>query len=129
MITLEAVYWLAGGLFAIFAVLSALDRANPKRWGNTAFWGLFATSFLFGSHLSDLANGILVLAMVAIAGFGGLGIGQPATTSAEERAASALRLGNKLFLPALTIPAVTLFGALVLKSVKLGGVFLIDPKQ
>ena len=129
MITLEAVYWLAGGLFAVFAVLSALDRNNPKRWGNAAFWGLFATSFLFGSRLSDLANGILVLAMVAIAGFGGLGLGKPATTSPEVRRASAVRLGDWLFLPALTIPAVTLFGALVLKSVKIGGVFLIDPKQ
>jgi uncharacterized membrane protein len=129
MIRLEAVYWLAGGLFAAFAGLSALDRNNPKRWGNAAFWGLFATSFLFGSRLSDLANGILVLAMVAIAGIGGLGLGRPATTSPETRRASALRLGNWLFLPALTIPAVTLFGALVLKTVKIGGVFLIDPKQ
>ena len=129
MIRLEAVYWLAGGLFAVFAILSLLDRPNPKRWGNGLFWGLFATSFLFGSRLSDLANGILVLAMVAIAGFGGLGLGRPATTSAGDRVASAVRLGNKLFLPALTIPAVTLFGALLLKTVKVNGVFLIDPKQ
>jgi uncharacterized membrane protein len=129
MITLEAVYVLAGAVFAIVAVLSVLDRTNPKRLGNTLFWGLFATSFLAGSHLSDLANGVLVLAMVAIAGFGGLGRGQPRTTSPEERAASALRLGNWLFAPALTIPAVTLFGALVLKGVRTGGVPLIDPKQ
>jgi len=129
MITLEAVYWLAGGVFAVFAVLSGLDRQNPKRLGNALFWGLFATSFLFGSRLSDLANGILVLAMVTIAGFGGLGIGRPATTSTEQRATSARRLGNRLFWPALTIPAVTLFGALVLKTVRIGGVFLIDPKQ
>ena len=129
MITLEAVYGLAGVVFAVFAVLSGLDQNNPKRWGNGLFWGLFATSFLFGSRLSDLANGILVLVMVTIAGFGGLGVGRPATTSAEQRKASAARLGNKLFAPALTIPAVTLFGSLVLKSVKVGGVFLIDPKQ
>jgi uncharacterized membrane protein len=129
MIRLEAVYVLAGALFAIFAVLSALDRQNPKRLGNAAFWGLFAASFLLGSRLTDLANGVLVLAMVAIAGFGGLGIGRPATTGPKEREANARRLGNKLFLPALTIPAVTLFGALVLKGVHIGGGFLIDPKQ
>jgi uncharacterized membrane protein len=129
MIRLEAVYVLAGGLFAAFAVLSAVDRANPKRWGNAAFWGLFATSFLAGSHLSDLANGVLVLAMVAIAGFGGLGVGRPATTTPEERTASARRIGNWLFAPALTIPAVTLLGSLVLKNLQVGGVALIDPKQ
>jgi len=129
MITLEAVYRLTGALFAVVAVLSALDQRNPKRWGNALFWGLFAASFLFGSRMSDLANGVLVLAMVAIAGLGGLGLGRPVTTSAEERLASARRVGNRLFAPALAIPAVTLFGALVLKTVRIGGVFLIDPKQ
>ena len=43
MITLEAVYLLTGGLFAAFAVLSALDRLNPKRWGNAAFWSAAAS--------------------------------------------------------------------------------------
>jgi uncharacterized membrane protein len=45
------------------------------------------------------------------------------------REASAARLGNRLFIPALTIPAVTLFAALVLARVNLGGQPLIDPKQ
>ena len=129
MIRLEAIYDLAGALFAIFAVLSARDRQNSKRWGNAAFWGLFATSFLAGSYVGDLASGVLVLAMVAIAGFGGLGVGRPATTDSETRAASARRLGDWLFAPALTIPAVTLLGALVLKNAQVGGVPLLDPKQ
>ncbi len=129
MIRLEAVYDLAGAVFAAVAVLSALDRSNPKRLGNALFWGLFATSFLAGSYLGDLANGALVLAMVAIAGFGGLGRGQPISTTAEQRQASARRLGDWLFAPALTIPAVTLLGALVLKGVQIGGVPLMDPKQ
>ena len=61
MITLEYVYVLAGLMFAAFAILSALDRSNPKRYGNAAFWGLLGASFLFGSYLGDLGNGILVL--------------------------------------------------------------------
>ena len=73
MITLEWLYILTGLFFAAWSVLSALDRTNAKRWGNAAFWGLLAASFFFGSHLSDLANGVLVLALVGIAGFGGLG--------------------------------------------------------
>ena len=66
MITYEWLYILAGGFFAIWALLSLRDR----RWGNGAFWGLLAASFLFGSHIGDFANGVLVLAMVAIAGLG-----------------------------------------------------------
>jgi uncharacterized membrane protein len=129
MITLEWVYVLAGVVFASFAALSVRDRTNRKRFGNTAFWGLLAASFLFGSHLSDLANGVLVLALVLLGGFGALGIGKPPTTTPEERRDSAERRGNRLFGPALIIPAVALFGTVFLKNAQVGGVPLLDAKQ
>lgn len=129
MIKLGAVYLLAGLVFAAFAVLSALDRHNSKRLGNAAFWGLVAASFLAGDHLGDLGNGVLVLGLAAIAGFGLLGRGQPATTSPEARRELAARFGEKLFVPALTLPVVVAFGVLVLKPVELGGQPLLDPKQ
>ena len=129
MIRLEAVYLLAGAMLAAVAVLSATDTANPRRWAAGGFWGLFAASFLFGSRLTDFANGILVLAMVAIAGLVGLGRGAVATTSPEQRAASAARLRERVFLPALVIPAATLLGALVLKTVTVGGQPLIEARQ
>ncbi|QUD87399.1 DUF979 domain-containing protein [Phenylobacterium montanum] len=129
MIRLEQVYVLAGLMMAAVAVLSAADKANPRRWAAGAFWGLFATSFLFGSRLTDFANGLLALAMVVVAGVVGLGRGAPATTSPEQRATSAARLGERVFLPALVIPAVTLLGALVLKNATLAGQPLIEAKQ
>ena len=58
MITYEWLYILAGIFFAIWALLSVLDRSNGKRWGNAAFWGLLAASFLLGSHIGDFANGV-----------------------------------------------------------------------
>lgn len=129
MITLEWVYVLAGLIFAAFSVLSLRDPANPKRLKNAAFWGLLAFSFLFGSELSDLANGGIVAGLVLLAGFGGLGQGSPATTTAEERAASAERRGDRLFIPALVIPATALIGTLVLNDLEIGGVRLIDAKD
>ena len=129
MIKLGAVYLLAGLVFTAFALLSALDRNNAKRFGNAVFWGLVATSFLAGDRLGDLGNGILVLGLALIAGLGLLGRGQPATTSPEERKALAERFGEKLFIPALTLPVVVAFGVLVLKPVTIGGTPLLDPKQ
>ena len=129
MIGLPAVYLLAGLVFGAIALMSAFDRANPKRWANATFWGLFAISFLFGDFLGDLGNGLLVLAMVAIAGVVGLGIGRPATTSQDERRALAQRHGNKLFVAALAIPAVTLVGAVAFPRVVIGGAPLFDPAQ
>src|SRR4051812_4896076 len=124
MIGLHHLYLLTGACFAAFAILSVRDRANRRRLGNAAFWGLVAASFFFGDWLGDLGNGLLVLALVALAGFGALGRGQPATTSPEARAASSERRGNRLFLPALIIPVTALAGTLLLKN---SG--WIDPKQ
>lgn len=113
MITYEWLYILAGIFFAIWAVLSAADRTNGKRWGNAAFWGLLAASFLLGSHIGDFANGVLVLALVAIAGVGGLGRSDPPTTTLEERLDFSRIKGNRLFIPALIVPLVVVAGTLL----------------
>src|SRR5258707_11115824 len=88
-----------------------------RSWVNAAFWGLYAASFLAGDVFSDFGNGLLVFAMAGLAGFAGLGIGRPVTTASDERRASASSFGNRLFIPALAIPAVTLAGSLSLKYV------------
>ncbi|WP_372786255.1 DUF979 domain-containing protein [Phenylobacterium sp.] len=129
MIKLAVVYLLAGLMFAGFAVLSAIDRDNPKWPGNTAFWSLVALSFLAGDRLGDLGNGVLVLGLALLAGLGLLGRSQPRTTSPEERTALSERFGNRLFVPALMLPLVVAIGVLVLKPVQIGGVPLMDPKQ
>jgi len=85
MITIQWAYSLAGLMFAAFALLSALDRSNRKRFGNAIFWGLMALSLLAGSWLGDFANGLLVLGLAGLAGFGLIGRGAPPTTSEGER--------------------------------------------
>ncbi len=117
MITLEQVYILEGLMFAAFALLSLRDASNRKRFGNTGFWTLLAVSFLFGSHIGDFANGLLVLALVVVGGSGALGLGNPHTTTVKERNTSAEKRGDAIFLPALVIPAVAIIGTLTLKGV------------
>ena len=121
MIGLGAVYVFAGMVFGAIAVMSAADRENPKRWVNASFWGLFAASFLFGDFFGDFGNGLVVFAMAALAGFAGLGLGRPETTSVEERRKLAREFRNRLFVPALAIPLVTLIGSLTLKFATVGG--------
>ncbi len=129
MIGVEHVYILVGLMFAAVAFLSARDAANPRRWANAAFWGLVAVSFLVGGRIGGFANGLIVIALALIAGLGALGQGRPATTSAEERQASALRLGDRLFLPALIVPLVSVIGSLTLKSLVVGGHPLVAAKD
>ncbi|MFO0541994.1 MAG: 5-oxoproline transporter, DUF979 family subunit, partial [Phenylobacterium sp.] len=128
MIGLTQVYVLAGLVFAGFAVMSLRDPANPRRWRNALFWGLFALSFLAGDHLGDLGNGLLVLAMAVTAALG-LGRSGTGAEDAGARAASARAHGLRLFLPALLVPVIVLAGSL---GVRHGGpvaAALVDPKQ
>ena len=129
MITVQWAYSLAGLMFAVFSILSLLDRTNRKRIGNAAFWGLMALSLIAGSWLGDFANGLLVLALAGIAGFGLMGKGAPQSTSDEERTVWSARLGNRLFLPALIIPVTALVGTLVYNYTPLGTQGLIEAKR
>jgi uncharacterized membrane protein len=129
MITLHWLYTLAGAMFAAFALLSALDRTNAKRFGNAAFWGLMALSLLAGDLIGDVANGLLVLGLAGLAGFGFLGRGQPPTTGDAELQRWSDKLGNKLFLPALIFPATALVGTLLYNYTPLGQAGWIEPKR
>jgi uncharacterized membrane protein len=128
MIDLDWLYILAGAVFAAFAASSARDHSNDKRWGNATFWGLLAISFWFGDLLGDIGNGLLVLALVGIAGVHWLGKGSTQSTSLKQREESSDRLGNKLFLPALVIPFIAFVGTLLFNDTPLRGWGLIDPK-
>jgi uncharacterized membrane protein len=125
VITYEWLYVLAGIMFAVWALLSLKD----ERQSNAAFWALLAASFLLGSHVSDLVNGIIVLAMVAIAGLGGLKRSDPSTTTPEERQAQAERLGNRLFLPALIVPLTAVAGTLLYNYTPLGETELFEARR
>lgn len=129
MITLTWLYTLAGLMFAAFALLSALDRDNAKRLGNAAFWGLMALSLLGGDFIGDFGNGLLVLGLAGIAGFGFIGRSHPPTTSDEQRETWSARLGNRLFLPALIIPATALIGTLLYNYTDVGTWGWVEQKR
>jgi uncharacterized membrane protein len=129
VITLEHVYWLTGLMMAGVAIVNWRDRSNARRFNNTAFWGVYAITFLAGSHLPDLANGFLIIAMVLVASIRGLGQGKKESATREEREESARRSGNKLFVPALAIPLVTVVGAILLKRITIYGTPVVDLKQ
>ena len=129
MITLEFLYRLMGVLTGAAAVINLRDAGNPNRIWNAAFWGLWSISFLFGTYLPDLASGALILAMVVVATLRGVKPSAGEGSTLAERVASAARWGNRLFLPALAVPALTLLANATIGRVTIGGVALVEPKQ
>ncbi|RAU45167.1 MULTISPECIES: DUF979 domain-containing protein [unclassified Pseudomonas] len=127
ILSIQYLYWLAGLILAITALMTAADRSNPKRWTTGLFWGLFATAFLIGERLPAVWVGAGVLLMALIAGLGGVGFGRHDNLPDAARRESAGRLRNRLFVPALAIPLVTVVGAVGLKAIKFGDVYLLDP--
>ena len=129
LLTIEPFYGLCGGIFAFVAWRVAADAGHPKRVGTALFWALLAGVFLLGKWLPPLAVGYLVLAMVGLSATGQVVRSAEREVDKAGRVAEAERLKNKLFWPALLIPATAVVGSLVLDKIQVGGVRLIDGKQ
>lgn len=130
----QYLFYLAGLILLVIALLSWRDKANPRRITTGLFWGLYGLMFLIGDWAYQLATqlsgsgetgarylhilvGVLVVAMALIAGLGGVKLGSYHQRSEEERQQSARRHGNRLFLPALAIPLVTVAGVLAFNHI------------
>jgi len=113
LFSLEAVFVLTGVMLFVFAAMTWRDRRNPRRQTSALFWFLLAVTFAFGSLLPFWLIGLLVIAMVALDGIGGVKRGSYNEASEAEKSTQARRLGNKIFLPVLVIPLVTFAVALV----------------
>lgn len=127
--SVELFYVISGVVFAAVGWRALRNPRQPRRWGAAVFWALLAIVYLFGKSLPPAAVGYGVLVMVVLAAL--RQVEKPASEGAprEERAAAAERLGNKLFLPTLLIPATAVVGALVLAKIHFGDVWLLDKKQ
>jgi uncharacterized membrane protein len=119
MIGLEALYVLTGTMFAAFA----LSHAAGRSWRSALFWGCFALLMVAGSWLPDLFSGAIAILLAVLATMGLKPAAVP-TCDAPARETSAAALRNKLFVPALAIPVITLAGTLLLPYTR-----LVDPKQ
>ncbi|MBV8272220.1 MAG: DUF979 domain-containing protein [Cupriavidus sp.] len=129
IVSIDYLFWLAGFVLLITALMTFADKTHPRRLSTGLFWLLYAIIFLVGDKIPPAIVGVAAVLMALIAGFGGVGHGKHGSLSEEERRASASRLGNKLFIPALLIPIVTVIGTVLFKDVKIAGLALLDPKN
>jgi len=137
MLRIEFVYWACGAVLLAAGLFEARDRRPTQ----AAFWSILAACFFGGDAVlaADAAGnalpaqitGLAVVALALIAGSGRL-TRKPSNdgeAAAAQRCTSAQRLGNRLFLPALVIPAATLVLILLTPYLKFGEVSLFDSRQ
>ena len=128
-LTINYLFYLLGVVLVIVAGMIYVDKTHPRRLTAGTFWLVYALIFLIGDWLPVNVVGVLVVAMALIAGLGGVTAAKPKMLSEEARRQSAKRLGNKLFVPALTIPVVTVALTLGASYLAFGGKPLLDPKN
>ena len=127
LLSLDLFYVVAGIFILLVAARSALDRTHPKRWGSAVFWGLLGLIFVAGKALTPVVVGYFLLVLVGLAATKQVGESPVAGPSLAERMASAARLGNRIFWPALLIPVTAVLGTLVLSKLHAGDFWLFDP--
>jgi len=131
MLSIEHFYW----VLATFLAYAGWRNLRQRRYAHAAFWGLIAALFAGGDAVlraskagdplpAQLAGGaVLVLALLATRMRR-----EPLEEAPEsERLASALRLGHRLFVPALLIPALTITVVLAGPHLAVGGTPLFAP--
>ncbi|HVT74750.1 MAG TPA: DUF979 domain-containing protein [Lacunisphaera sp.] len=126
LLSLDVFYVVAGMLLLGVAIGLAMDRSQPKRFGSALFWGVLAITFIAGNLVPPVVIGYLALALVLLAATKRMGGAKAAETSAEQRSASAARLGFWIFVPALLIPVTAVLGTLGLSKLHVGDVWLFS---
>ena len=126
LISLSSFYVLAGALMLATALRVMSDKGHARRWTTALFWGLLGASFAFGGSMPPAAVGYLVLGITILAASGGVRASHERTTAREERLASAQRLGERLFWPALLVPVTAVVGSLFFGRIRWHDVALVD---
>ena len=116
-------------MLATIAIFTLLDKNHPKRLSSGIFWLIYAVIFLVGNWLPDAVVGIMVIVMAFLAGSGKVIGGEHQQPDLAQRQRDAKRFGNKLFIPALTIPLMAIVATLLPKGFSIGSLQLIDPKS
>ncbi len=118
-ILLEVMYVMAG-LVAIAAAFYALkDEKHPAPKLTAAFWALFGIIFIVGKYLPAQVVGAFILVMGVLTALKKVTAGSLQNAKEDFRLQKAKELGNKLFIPALTIGVVAFIFGQFIKS--LGG--------
>lgn len=100
---LELMYVLCGTVLITCGIYAIKDPGNPKRIGSFIFWTIFGVIFMAGPYMNRTLVGASLLVMGAITATKNVSLGSLKNSSDEYRVAQEKKIGNKIFIPALSI--------------------------
>jgi uncharacterized membrane protein len=106
---LDVIFVLIGVALWLSGALTLRDDRHPARGWTGAYWFALGALFMFGSVFPYWFSGALVVALVAIDGFGKVRAAPPEKIETTD-------VGKKVFIPVLAIPCVTFLAAFGFKA-------------
>ncbi|PZG01451.1 DUF979 domain-containing protein, partial [Micromonospora craterilacus] len=76
ILSINYLYWLAGIILTITALMTFADKNHPRRWTTGLFWAIFAVIFLVGDKIPPIVVGVGAVVMALLAGTGGVTLGK-----------------------------------------------------
>lgn len=112
----EVFFCIIGIIFILVGVKALRDSEMKARIPTAVFWFILAFTFILGPYLPNWVTGICILLITAISAFGKVKQSKSDVPTGEETRKSADKIGNKIFIPALSLALVavvvaTLFSA------------------
>ena len=115
---LEIMYIICGIVLVVCGIYAFNDKNNPKRIGSAIFWIIFGIIFMAGPYMNPTLVGALLLVMGVLTATKNVKVGSLKNSSDEYRIIQEEKIGNKIFIPALSIGVVAFA---VAQFTKLGG--------
>lgn len=102
---LDTMFVLVGALLAMVGIRQLFDATNDKRYTTGAFWIILGFIFAFGESVDKTFIGVLILLLGVLTLTKGVKMGSVQEGTDEEKEEGARKLGNWLFVPALSLAA------------------------
>ena len=102
---LDTMFVLVGVLLAVTGLRQLFDTTNDRRYTTGAFWIILGFIFAFGESTDKTVIGVLIVVLGALTLAKGVKMGRIVEGTDEEKEEGSRRLGNWLFVPALSLAA------------------------
>lgn len=107
--TILEIMYVVGGVVAISAGVWALkDNNNPRRYGTALFWIFLGVIFVLGKFIPPFVVGIMLIAMACLTVTKQVKVTILADSSEEHKEKQSLRMGNKIWIPALSLGVIAM---------------------
>ncbi|MCI6152410.1 MULTISPECIES: DUF979 domain-containing protein [Fusobacterium] len=115
---LEIMYIICGIILIVCGVYALFDKENSKKLGTACFWIIFGFIFMAGPYINPVIVGVLLLIMGILTATKNVKLGSLKNSDDKYREAQEEKIGNKIFIPALSIGVVAFS---IAQFTKLGG--------